>query len=382
MTASSSSLSTWASWIELLEVPGLGPRYWHRLLSVLGSPEVILGAEFAQLKAIIPERVAKAIVDRASAQEAIARTQAWLAAEENRAILTWADTRYPSSLLNLPDPPPVIFYHGRLELLERPMLAMVGGRNATAQGCRDAESWAEALAQEGLTIVSGLAQGIDAAAHRGALKAEGGTIAVVATGVDRVYPSQHRELAHQIAKQGGLLSEFPLATPAKSPHFPRRNRLISGLSRGCLVVEAALKSGSLITARLAAEQGRDVFAIPGSIHSPLSKGCHQLIKEGAKLVESAEDVLEEFRGLRVPSIRTVTRRAATELVSQTSVISLLPGQPIDDPLWVALGYDAVDMDTLCVRTGWAVDLLSARLLEFELEGYIMVLPGGRYQRMS
>jgi len=233
------------------------------------------------------------------------------------------------------------------------------------------------LAQNGLTIVSGLAQGIDAAAHKGALKAKGSTIAVIATGVDRVYPSQHRELAHKIAEKGGLLSEFPLGTPAKSPHFPRRNRLISGLSRGCLVVEAAVKSGSLITARLAAEQGRDVFAIPGSIHSPLSKGCHQLIKEGAKLVEKAEDILEELRGLHVHTKqKSCTGITVTVNAEQTSPISL------EDPIWIALGYDAIDMDTLSVRTGWAVDHLSAKLLEFELEGYIIALPGGRYQRVK
>lgn len=372
-------VQSWEPWVELLEVPGLGPRYWHRLLSVLGSPENILRADIGQFKGVIPDRVAQAIVNRVSAREAIVRTQAWLATEGSRAILTWADARYPSSLLNLPDPPPVIFYHGCLELLERPMLAMVGGRNATPQGCRDAEAWAEALAQNGLTIVSGLAQGIDAAAHKGALKAEGSTIAVIATGVDRVYPSQHRELAHKIAEKGGLLSEFPLGTPAKSPHFPRRNRLISGLSRGCLVVEAAVKSGSLITARLAAEQGRDVFAIPGSIHSPLSKGCHQLIKEGAKLVEQAEDILEELRGLRVH-----TKQKVHTSITEITYVNAEQTQPIvlDDPIWVALGYDAVDMDTLSVRTGWAIDQLSAKLLEFELEGYIIALPGGRYQRVK
>ncbi len=376
---------SWIPWVELLSVPGLGPRYWHRLLMVWGNPAAILAANTAQLKGVIPERVANAITERSSTELLLDKTREWLASEGNRTILTWADSRYPAALLNLSDPPPVIFYHGQLALLTNPMLAIVGGRNATAQGCRDAEAWAEALASEGLTIVSGLAQGIDGAAHKGALKAKGSTIAVIATGVDRIYPSQHRDLAHEIAEKGALLSEFPLGTPAKSPHFPRRNRLISGLSSGCLVIEAAIKSGSLITARLAAEQGRDVFAIPGSIHSPLSKGCHLLIKEGAKLVEAAEDVLEELRGLRVPQVKkSITPPVPLAMgVSDVGITTSVQLHPLSaDPVWVALGYDAVDIDTLCVRTGWRVDQLSARLLEFELEGYIEALAGGRYQRVD
>ncbi|MES2205245.1 MAG: DNA-processing protein DprA [Pseudomonadota bacterium] len=377
---------SWVPWVELLNVPGVGPRYWHRLLSVWGNPAAILAANASQLKNVIPERVANAIAQRPSAELLLDKTREWLASEGNRTILTWADSRYPSALLNLSDPPPVIFYHGQLTLLANPMLAIVGGRNATSQGCRDAEAWAEALAHEGLTIVSGLAQGIDGAAHKGALKAKGSTIAVIATGVDRIYPSQHRDLAHEIAEKGALLSEFPLGTPAKSPHFPRRNRLISGLSAGCLVIEAAIKSGSLITARLAAEQGRDVFAIPGSIHSPLSKGCHLLIKEGAKLVEAAEDVLEELRGIRAPQLKKATAPQQMTVASNTPEVvittTLQPHPLSTDPVWMALGYEAVDIDTLSVRTGLRVDQLSARLLEFELEGYIEALAGGRYQRID
>lgn len=380
-------MNDWKAWIELLAVNGLGPRHWHKLLSVLGTPQAILDADIRQLKQIIPERIAQAIAHRPTAQEVLEKTEAWLKndsspAENNRFILTWADANYPSALLSLTDPPPVIFYHGRLALLESAKLAVVGGRNATPQGCRDAEAWAETLASQNFTIVSGLAQGIDAAAHRGALRSAGSTIAVIATGIDRVYPSQHRELAHQIAENGGILTEFPLGTQAKPGHFPRRNRIISGLSQGCLVVEAALKSGSLITARMAAEQGREVFAIPGSVHSPLSKGCHQLIKEGAKLVESAEDILEELRGVRSIELMLPLEESSPIDGKKQS----LPHKPtIESPdllkVWEALGYEPVDIDTLGIRTGFDIDNLNSYLLELELEGHVISIQGGRYQRL-
>jgi DNA processing protein len=242
---------------------------------------------------------------------------------------------------------------------------MVGSRNATPQGIENATSFARAFSAAGLTIVSGLALGIDAAAHRGALEGEGSTIAVLGAGVDVAYPPRNRELQRRIAERGALVSELPLGTPAVAANFPRRNRLISGLARGVLVVEAALASGSLITARLAAEQGRDVFAIPGSIHSPLAKGCHALIKDGAKLVESAEDVLGEL-GLGAAAARTVAQSSpevAHELLQH-------------------LGHDPCNVDTLCRRSGLTPDIVSAMLLELELQGRVASLPGGRYQRIA
>jgi DNA processing protein len=248
-------------------------------------------------------------------------------------------------------------------LLNQAALAIVGSRSATPQGIHNAEAFAKSLSDAGLCIISGLAHGIDAAAHRGALRGPGGSIAVVGTGLDKVYPAANRDLAHALAQHGTLISEFQLGTPPLAANFPRRNRLISGMSLGCLVVEASLQSGSLITARLALEQGREVFAIPGSIHAPQSKGCHALLKQGAKLVETAQDILEELGGQRV----TPAQRAA-------------PAGP-DSALLEHLGFDPVDADTLSVRCGLTVGELSAMLLTLELDGRISVLPGGLYQRI-
>ncbi len=241
---------------------------------------------------MVSEKIALEIglgVDQADLQD----TLNWLAKANNH-IVTLADPDYPKALLEIADPPPLLYAKGNIALLNKLSIAIVGSRNASVQGEKNAEAFAQGLAVHGLCIVSGLALGIDGAAHRGALKAKGDTIAVVGTGLDMVYPAQHRDLAHQIASSGLIISEFPLGTLSKPQNFPRRNRLISGLSLGCLVVEANLKSGSQITARLSAEQGREVFAIPGSIHSPLAKGCHQLIKQGAKLVDSLQDIVEEL----------------------------------------------------------------------------------------
>ena len=262
------------------------------LLRAFGGPGPIVPASRAQLAAVVPN----AIVDRLMAplaHDALARAHAWLA-DPVHDLVAWDDPDYPRALLELGHAPPVLYFVGRRELLNRPALAIVGSRNATAQGRDNARAFAHALADAGLTIVSGLALGIDAAAHEGALEGAGSTLAVVGTGLDRVYPARNRALAHAIAEHGGIVSEFPPGTPPLEKHFPRRNRLISGLARGVLVVEAALASGSLITARYAGEQGREVFAIPGSIHSPLAKGCHKLIRDGAKLVETAQHVLEEL----------------------------------------------------------------------------------------
>jgi DNA processing protein len=287
----------------------------------------------------------------------------WLDDPANR-ILTLADSSYPQALLQITDPPPVLYVKGRIDLLNRMSFAIVGSRNATQQGVAHAESFARALSDAGLTIVSGLALGIDAAAHRGGLAGASRSVAVVGTGLDLVYPARNRELAHELAREGCILSEFPLGTAPVAANFPRRNRIISGLARGCLVVEAALSSGSLITARMANEQGKDVFAIPGSIHSPLSKGCHSLIKQGAKLAETADDILEELQVLAAGS----TRAASS-------------GQPEPNAMLDALGFDPCDIETLTLRSGLSPEKLAALLTQWEIEGLVEALPGGRYQRV-
>ncbi|HKI63814.1 MAG TPA: DNA-processing protein DprA [Burkholderiales bacterium] len=306
-------------------------------------------------------------LDSAAVAEAVAQASAW-ASEPGHAVVTLADDAYPKPLLEIADPPTLLYAQGRLDLLGRPALAVVGSRNATAQGERNAESFAQAFSEAGLTIVSGLALGIDAAAHRGGLAGPGSTIAVLGTGIDVIYPARNAPLASEIKQRGLLLSEFPLGTRAVAHNFPRRNRLICGAAQGCLVVEAALASGSLITARAAAEQGREVFAIPGSIHSPLSKGCHALIKAGAKLVESADDVLTELAGFRrTGSATTGTARTA---------------MPDREPLLVQMGFDPIDVDSLCARAGLSAEQVSSELLRLELAGQVAALPGGLYQRLN
>lgn len=355
-----------ASWLQLTLTPGLGATTLRALLRQFGLPQAVLQARRAALSAYASSEVLAAL-DSAPVREAVERALQW-AAEPGHAVITLADEAYPRTLLEIGDPPALLYISGRAELLQRPALAVVGSRNATAQGERNAEIFAKALSDAGLTIVSGLALGIDAAAHRGGLAGAGGTIAVVGTGVDVVYPRRNAGLAAEIESRGLLLSEFPLGTPPAAHNFPRRNRLISGLAQGCLVVEAALASGSLITARAAAEQGREVFAIPGSIHSPLSKGCHELIKSGAKLVESAEDVLAELGGFRPSGFASTTRDAAARGAE--------PG------LLRHMGHDPVDVDSLCTRAGMSAEQVSSELLKLELDGRITALPGGLYQRLE
>jgi DNA processing protein len=354
-----------ASWLQLTLTPGLGAAAIRGLLSQFGLPENILAAPRAQLERTAGPAAA-ALLRAEDTAPAVEQALRWAQAP-GHAIVTLADTAYPRLLLEIADPPPLLYATGRLELLGRPALAIVGSRNATAQGARNAEQFAQAFSAAGLTIVSGLALGIDAAAHRGGLAGEGATIAVLGTGVDVTYPRQNAELASRIAREGLLLSEFPLGSAAAAHHFPRRNRLISGLTQGCLVIEAALASGSLITARAAAEQGREVFAVPGSIHSPLSKGCHALIKQGAKLVESAADVLAELTAFRAASGATPEAWPAAQAEPQ---------------LLAHLGFDAADVDTLCTRSGWGAERVSAELLRLELEGRVAALPGGLYQRLN
>jgi DNA processing protein len=287
----------------------------------------------------------------------------WLKSPENH-FIPFEDPRYPALLKELPDPPPFLFVKGRIELMGRPAVAIVGSRNASRQGCVDAEAFARTLSCAGLTIVSGLAEGIDSAAHRGALKGTGSTIAVIATGADRVYPPANRPLAQEIVAHGLIISEFPLGLGAQKWHFPKRNRLIAGLSLGCLVVEASLSSGSIITARLALEQGREVFAIPGSIHSPFSKGCHRLIREGAKLVETANDILEELRYQVVNPVET----------------AILPSKS-GDPVLDSLTQGPLSVDQIIEQTGLTAGQVSLMLTSHELEGRVAVIPGGRYQRI-
>jgi len=335
------------------------------LLREFGGPESLLRASRAELARV----VAAPVVERALAPvegDALERTTRWLGADGHE-LIAWDDDDYPKALLELGYAPPVLFHLGHRDALARPAIAIVGSRNATAQGRETAREFAHALADAGFTIVSGLAVGIDAAAHEGALGTAASTIAVVATGLDRVYPARNRDLATRIAQHGALLSEYVPGTPPRKEHFPQRNRLISGLARGVLVVEATLSSGSLITARLAGEQGRDVFAIPGSIHSPFAKGCHKLIREGAKLVETASDVLDEID----PQRRRVD--IAAEAAAQTDAPS--------HPVLAAMGYDPVGVDALVARTNVAPEAIVAALVTLELSGEVAALPGGRWQRI-
>lgn len=370
MTASSTPEEL-ATWLRLLLTPGLGRRTARQLMSAWGSPQHLwaVPAE-AWAERVEPELARAMAAPPAGFEAALQAHQDWLAQSPQHAVLTLGDPRYPSTLLDTADPPLLLFVSGRLEALAQPRrLAVVGSRNPTPQGAQNARGFARALAGSGLCIVSGLALGIDGAAHEGALQAGGFTLAVVGTGLDRVYPSRHRELAHRIAAQGALISEYPLGTPPLAPNFPQRNRLIAGLSLGTLVVEAALQSGSLITARLASEQGREVFAVPGSIHSPQSRGCHALIRQGAKLVESAEDVLEELQLAASPA--------------PAADGGPTPGLGTEEAaLLKAMGHDPLSLDTLQARTGLATAVLQARLLELELRGWVARLPGGWLQRLA
>ena len=354
------------AWASLQLLPGISARTLAGLLKTLGGPEEVRGASRAHLARLVSGEVA-ASIERGPDRELLERTLSWIA-EPAHALIAWDDADYPRALLDISDPPPAFYFRGKRELLNRPTLAIVGSRNATPQGMENAESFAAALSAAGFTIASGLAQGIDAAAHRGGLSAAGSSIAVIGTGPDRIYPAANRDLGLRLANEGGVLSEFPLGTPPLPANFPRRNRLLSGLSRGVLVVEATLASGSLITARFAAEQGREVFAIPGSIHSPFSKGSHRLIRDGAKLVETAQDVLEELG----------------EMASRPDSPADPPGPaPAGDAGRVleALAHDPAGVDALSARTGLAAGIVSVALVELELSGRVAPVAGGLFQRV-
>ena len=358
------------AWLNLNLIDGVGGESIRKLLIAFGNPATVLSAHPSALERIVKKPVAQRIAQGADRNK-IATVMRWLENPFN-AVITLADPDYPSQLLNIDAPPPLLYFKGRRELLRQPALAVVGSRNATPQGLSNAEAFSEAASNAGLCIISGMALGIDTAAHHGGLRGSAASIAVVGTGLDIVYPAKNHPLAHKLAKEGALISEFPLGTPAIGRNFPRRNRIISGMSHGCLVVEAALQSGSLITARQALEQGREVMAIPGSIHSPLSKGCHALIKQGAKLVENTQDILDELNHLLLA--RNENTVAAKEFIARKSTENAI--------LLKHLGYDAVDIDTLCSRSGLTAEVVSAMLLTLELDGQISSLPGGCYQRIQ
>jgi DNA processing protein len=351
-----------AEWIALSLIPGLGGESYRQLLKAFGLPANIFAASHGHLSALVKPAVARAICEHKES-EAVQRTLAWLALSGNH-LVTLAESDYPPQLLQIADPPPLLYVKGQRELLAKPSIAVVGSRNATPQGISNAEQFARSLSEAGLTIVSGLALGIDSAAHRGGLAGRGSSVAVIGTGLDIIYPPRNKDIALRLAKEGAIVSEFPLGTPPVAGNFPRRNRIISGLSRGCLVVEATLKSGSLITAKLAGEQGREVFAIPGSIHSPFSKGCHALIKQGVKLAESAADILEELHW-----------QSPTKEEPEATVIENA------DRLLAAMGFDPIGIDALAVRSHLRAEEVSARLLTLELDGKVASLPGGLYQRL-
>ena len=355
-----------AAWAALAAA-GLPAPENVALLRAFGDPERVLEASRASIASIVGRSAAERLAARDTARDEA--TRAWLDAPGHR-LVAWEDTDYPRTLLELTDPPVALFALGNVELLARPAVAIVGSRHATAQGREDASAFARTLGEAGFTIVSGLALGIDAAAHRGALGTAASTIAVTGTGPDRVYPASHRDLAHAIAERGLVVTEFAPGTPPLKGNFPRRNRLIAGLARGVLVVEAAPGSGSLITARLAVEQGRDVFAIPGSIHSPLSKGPHQLIRDGAKLVETAQDVLAEL-GATAPAARVAT----------SGDDAPPPRDPVHARVLDAMGRGPVDLDRLVTRTGLGADALASTLVHLQLDGRIAALPGGGWERL-
>lgn len=384
------------AWLRLTLTPGVGNGAARRLLARFGLPQAIFQQSEAALQQCVTNAQARALCEIPAAWQALWDTTAqWLFGADpgrpSRTIVTLGDVRYPQALLDTEDPPLMLYLTGPEHLLaHQPFpsdrcLAVVGSRNPTAQGAETARLFARSLHGAGLTIVSGLALGVDAAAHEGALDASvadasaAATIAVVGTGLDRVYPRKNLDLARRIAARGLLVSEYPLGTPPLAPNFPKRNRIISGLSQGTLVVEAALASGSLITARMAAEQGREVFAIPGSIHAPQSRGCHALIRQGAKLVESAQDVLEELRlpATTVPGLPDMPAErdeAAVELPHTDS-------EPENNPVLAALGFDPLGLDALVARTGMDTASLQVMLLELELAGSVARLPGGLFQRL-
>jgi DNA processing protein len=366
-------VSDLAYWLALYRAPSVGSITFAKLINKFQSPQGVFNAgkmawEIAGIKGALLEYL------QAPDWKGVDQDLAWQTQEQNRWILNWQDADYPQYLRDIHDPPPILFGLGDRQILNSPQIAMVGSRNPSRGGEEIAFDFAKNLANLGWTITSGMALGIDAASHRGALSVNGKTLAVLGTGIDRLYPSSHRELALQIIDNGALISEFVTGTTAKGHNFPRRNRIISGLSHGTLVVEASLHSGSLITARQAAEQGREVFAIPGSIHNPLAKGCNALIKEGVKLVETVDDILSElgdFVQQCVPNANSQTAHEVPQLDQDYQQLILQMG--IDEPL---------ALDTLVERSGLTPEVISSMLLILELRGLVATASGGRYLRLA
>lgn len=364
--ANAQNIDELLKWVRLSLVDGVGAQTFCQLLKRFGDPTAVFTALISELATVVSEKIALAIKNGVD-ENILTATRDWLA-QPNNFIITLADERYPQALLEINDPPPFLYAKGNIHLLNQPGIAIVGSRSASVQGEKNAHAFALELAQSGLTVVSGMALGIDGAAHRGALAATGATIAVIGTGLDIVYPAKHRDLAHEIAKNGLIISEFPLGTPSIAKNFPKRNRIISGLSLGCLVVEANLQSGSQITARLAGEQGREVFAIPGSIHSPTAKGCHQLIKQGAKLVDCIQDILEELHWENIVA-------ASIGQENDTNVVE-------SHPLLDYIGYDPTLLETIVQVSGLSVQDVTSALMLLELEGKVASLAGGKYQKIG
>jgi DNA processing protein len=359
------------AWLHLSATPGLGPADIRALLGAFGPPESIFAQDADRLTAVVGAARAHALIETNPVREAaVHRALEWLDGQGERTLLTLDDPAYPVRLLDLADPPCLLYVLGDPARLKSPSMAIVGSRQASVAGLEHARHFAQHLSQAGLTILSGLAQGIDGAAHAGALGQDGGTVAFIGTGIDRVYPAQHQALARSIVERGGAIaSELALGTPPHPSNFPRRNRLIAAAAQGVLVVEAAARSGSLITARLAADLGRDVFAIPGSIHSALARGCHALLREGAKLVETAHDVLAEL-----PQLATLApARAAT-------LERLVPPSQ-HDPALEQLGWEPAGIETLILRSGEPAACWNVRLLGWELHGVAARLEDGRWQRL-
>ena len=360
------------NWLALLRVPGLQPDQYHLLLNVFGTPDKVFAASAGSLgKLGLKADSVSAILNPETGR--IDPDLAWLQHDNHHAI-TFHDARYPDLLKTISSPPPLLFVRGDPDYLQLPQLAMVGSRTPTASGRKTAMEFARHLSASGITITSGLARGIDAACHQGALEGIAGTVALVAHGLDIIYPAAHRKLAEDITHNGAIVSEHPVGTEPLKAYFPRRNRIISGLSLGTLVVEAALKSGSLITARHALDQGREVFAIPGSIHNPLARGCHQLIRQGAKLVEKADDILEELSALLPAELPAASATVTDNQSSQTL-------DPDHQKLLKCLAYEPVPIDELVNRSGFAASEVASMLLILELEGCV-VSESGLYTRVA
>jgi DNA processing protein len=359
-------------WLALVHAPGIGPVTYKRLLEQFGNPETVFDTRHYSHEDILPEPVMNYL--RQPDWHAVEKDLAWLQQDGNH-ILTMHDPLYPPLLREIPDPPPILFVTGNVELLTSLQIAMVGSRNPSPMGIETAHEFAADLCRHGLTITSGLALGIDAAAHIGALDNDGTTLAVMGTGPDQVYPARHRQLAQKIAENGAMLTEFTIGTPPLAENFPRRNRIISGLCVGTLVVEAAQRSGSLITARMALDQGREVFAIPGSINNPLARGCHMLIRQGAKLVEDTRDILEELVPLSAAALSR--HQPVKDPSGEKVVMDEQHSQVLDQ-----MGYDPIYIDVLVERTGLTAEVLSSMLLVLELHNQVASVPGGSYIRLG